>query len=99
MNTYTYSREIFTDLTGDDAKYNNCTYDINNPMHVDGEGAPISLFEDILNSELNITPDNLIVSCDDNVCNIFIDGFPLTDEQKVILDNLVQTHKNYRSQE
>jgi hypothetical protein len=98
MNTYTYSREIFTGLTGSDAQYNNWAYNINNPMHIDNDGAPISLFQDVTGSALNINPFNLKVVCDNNSCNIFIDGDPLTEEQEIILDNIVQVHKDYRSQ-
>jgi len=99
MNIYTYTRKIFTDLEGEDAQYNNWAYNINNPMHLDDEGAPIYLLQDIINSDLNINPVDLQVSCDNEICNIFIDGEPLTEEQKLTLDDIVQTHKNYRGQQ
>jgi hypothetical protein len=97
MGTYNYTREIFEGLTGNDAIYNGCAYDINNPMHIDLEGAPIFLFTDILNSTLQIDPLSLTVSCNDNQCSIIINNRELDDQEKETLDQVVQDHKNYRS--
>jgi hypothetical protein len=99
MNIYEYSREVFTNLTGDNAQFNGWAYDINNPMHVDAEMSPISLFNDIVNSELGLLAENITISCNDNICNVLMEGEPLTEEQKTMLDNIVQTHKNYRVQQ
>lgn len=82
---YNYSREVYTDLTGDLAIYNG-KYDINNPMN------PNTLCQDVfagLGIECNMR-------CNKTTCSVIFIGTPLTEEQKTQLGIIVQAHKDYR---
>jgi hypothetical protein len=93
--TYTYTRELLTGLTGDQAQYNNC-YDIDNPLHVDNDGAPVSLYQDICLAWAYLDPCCMVIKCDNAVCQIIFNDKELTEEEKIQLDQMVTTHKNDR---
>lgn len=95
MTTYTYTRELLTGLTGEQAQYNNC-YDIDNPLHVDNEGAPTDLNKDICVAFEFLDPCCLVVECNNEVCNVIFNDKTLDEEEKQQLDQIVLNHKNDR---
>lgn len=80
MYKYCYTREIV-----------NNAYNIDNPLRIDGQGNQIFLGDEIQ----TLFPNKIfkLFCCDNLVTVAFYDG-PLTEGEKIDLDECVYNHKN-----